>query len=289
MRGAQRAKPKAALPSPPPSLCHPLLISPPPPRAPSLAVSSDSVVATIVNDTIPYTIALQPSGGGGYAVKWLANLGQAQVNLLGSASPIVRTGLLAEEPELYSASFQGAVALVPGQSCPVVAGYECGPARASGGTTVQGACNCATGVCACPRGFGLACFQGAGCGDSCSGNGQCTEVAGGNNTFAAKCACGACWGGADCSVNTCGGGGGGAAAARPFLSTPAGAAAVGVPTALALALGLALAWWRVANPGAPWPCARSGGGGAGAVLLEKESVRSAYERGGYGSVATSEK
>lgn len=244
-------------------------------------MSSDSTVATIANDTIPYTIALAPAGGG-YAVKWLANLGQAQVNLLGSASPIVRSGLLAAEPELYSASFQGAVALVPGQSCPVVAGYECGPARAAGGGTVQGSCNCATGVCACPRGFGLACFQGSGCGDSCSGNGQCSEVAA-NGTYTPKCACSQCWSGPACSVYTCGGG----AAAKPFLSTPAGAAAVGVPVALALALGLALAWWRVANPGAPWPCAR-GAAGSGATLLEKESVRSAYDRGGYGSVARSE-
>ena len=238
-----------------------------------------------MNDTIPYMLAFQRAASGTFALAWLSNLGQAQVNLLGSASPVVRRGILNNQPEVYSASFQGAVALVDGRSCPSSGGYECGPTRSIGGASVQGSCNCATGVCSCgPLVSGLLCFQGPGCGDTCSGNGVCREQNVVNSTPIAVCACSACWSGATCSVYTCGGG----AAAKPYLQTPAGAAAVGVPVALVLALGLALAWWRVVHPKAPWGdalprCSRAGGGNENLL-----SVRDTYAKGGYGSVATTE-
>jgi hypothetical protein len=245
-------------------------------------------------------IAFQPAGSSGaFSVQWLSNLGVAQVNLLGSASPVVRQGLLTSQPAVYAATFQGAAALVTGLLCPVSAeGYECGPPRrTSAGASVQGACNCATGQCSCPTGAGLACYQGSGCGDTCSGHGLCTEGNSSTGAPTALCACSACWSGPTCAVNTCGSSSSGGAA-KPFLRTPAGEAAVGVPVSLALALLLYLAWWRAAHPRAAWQEAvpralrcGSAGEGSRALLLDKEPrlrAGGATRGGGYGSVVTEE-
>jgi hypothetical protein len=221
-------------------------------------------------------------------LSWLTNLNSAQVNLLGSASPVIRRGLVGDEPEVYSASFAGAVGLVTGRSCPFEGAFECGPSRTTNGATVSGSCNCATGLCVCPSGAGLACFQGPACGSSCSGNGVCTEGVGGATSAAANfsCACAPCYSGATCSVYTCGG-----SSSKAFINTPAGQAAVGVPVGIVLALGLALAWWRVVHPKAPWrealpSCLR---GSASDQRQELLSVRDTYSKGGYGAVATEER
>lgn len=253
----------------------PLVYPPPPPLLPPhiaqhtphphlhartpLPVGSDSDY--FVNDTLPYILAFQKVGAS-YTLQWISNLGEAQVNTLGSASPVVRSGLTNSEPELYSASFQGAVALVAGRNCPTYQGLECGAA---------GVCNCATGVCSCPK---AACFQGPGCGDTCNDHGVCKVVSSNGTGTAAQCTCAACWSGSTCSVYTCGGG----AAAKPFLSTPAGAAAVGVPVTLVLLVVLGVAWWRVSHPKAPWstilPSWMSGGrgGGGGSVYKGTEAT-----------------
>lgn len=193
--------------------------------------SSDSDF--FVNDTLPYVLAFQKTGTR-YTLQWLTNLGQAQVNTLGSASPIVRSGLTNDEAEVYSSSYTGAVAIVAGQSCPFYKGVECGPNN--------GVCNCATGKCACqPL---LYCNQGPGCGDTCNGNGECSLVRGG--TFSCKCS--PCWTGPTCSQysqSSC-------SPSNSFLKTPAGQAAVGVPVTLLLLCIIGIAMWRVMYPNAPW-------------------------------------
>jgi hypothetical protein len=256
------------------SISHP---TPPPffsPLPKPSPVGSDSDY--FVNDTLPYILAFQKVGAS-YTLQWISNLGEAQVNTLGSASPVVRSGLTNREPELYSASFQGAVALVAGKNCPTYLGLECG---------ASGVCNCATGACSCPK---AACFQGKGCGDTCNDHGVCKVVSDGANGTAAQCTCAACWSGPTCDIPTCGGG----AAAKPFLSTPTGAAAVGVPVTLALLALLGVAWWRVSHPKAPWSSMLpswlvcGGGGGAGSVYKGTEATpRVDEESSGFGGSPT---
>jgi hypothetical protein len=195
------------------------------------------------NDTLPYVLAFSPQGAG-FAFKWGAQTGQEQVNVLGSANPVVRDGLLSEK-ELYISSYQGAVALTPGKSCIAPEGLECND---------NGECNCVTGTCICNTAD--VCKAGPYCGNTCNAAGVETGTCSKNAaTGAAVCACKACYSGPTCGTYTC-------SASPNFLATPAGAAAVAVPTVIILGGAVYAAIWKAMNPKKAWgkmfPCGRGG-------------------------------
>ena len=208
---------------------------------------------------------LTVNGAPQFQWRWMTSTGQAQVNALGAANPIVRDGILSEL-ELYISSFEGAVALTPGTVCPAVGGIDCNN---------RGECNCKTGTCTCPADD--VCLNGPTCGNTCNLGGVSTGVctATGNTTFA--CACDGCHSGPTCGTYTCGG-------SAPFLSTPAGAAAVAVPVTLVLVAALGLGVWRAMHPGAPWSDLLPGGvkgrmGMAGAPLIDENAPLKGFKSG----------
>ena len=224
-------------PTPLPSLLHPL-------------AASDA--NWFNNDTLPFLLSFTPKGSS-FEWNWAASTGQEQVNVLGSANPVVRDGVLNEE-EVYIAGYQGAVALTPGKSCVAPEGLECNN---------NGECNCVTGKCVCNADD--VCKLGPYCGNTCNKAGVSTGTCSKSAEGAAVCACSACYAGPTCAESTCGDAG-----SKSFLATPAGAAAVGVPVALALAVGLYAAMWRAMNPKKAWgqmlACGRSGEGESAKLL-----------------------
>ena len=136
---------------------------------------------------------------------WVTNMGLEATVPIGSASPVVRAGLFSDR-EVYMVAYDGTVGITQGEECPSDAYLiEC---------SNHGACDCATGICACEK-----CYSGANC-----------------SVYDAVC------GG--------GGGGGGGNSASSGLGPGELAGAVAGPILFFAALGLIVVYsWKSRNPG----------------------------------------
>jgi len=97
------------------------------------------------NDTMPTLFAFRPATGTGQlSIAWSWNMGSDADVPLGSASPVVRTGIF-NENEVLMTAFDGAVSITEGSAC----GSNDPELECSG----HGLCDCSTGACACTTGW----------------------------------------------------------------------------------------------------------------------------------------